>query len=348
MGDLCVGTPLDLCLEVRSFLKLLPAVPDLPTMSRQHAKSRTWMFTLNNYTDVEKAAVLGLPDLADNDVRYVCFGTETGAEGTPHLQGYIEFKVQHRLRHVRLILGGRVHAEAVKYPDEAWGYTRKDDEVPTNVETGNWFESGKRSGGQGTRSDLLAVKASIDGGASLDKIADQHFGTFLRYERALRSYIVLQQANKQRDLPRVLVLTGPTGTGKSVAARHWAGADAAYVANGPTGVWWGAYTGQKTVVFDDFYGWLPYSLLLRILDWTPLAVDTKGGQYPLSATRFIFTSNKPWHHWYDKIETSALQRRLEEFGWRWTCEKDLFSLEKGPTRWEIGDWGDTEVSQSAR
>lgn len=80
-------------------------------------------------------------------------------------------------------------------------------------------------------------------------------------------------------------------------------------------VFWNGYMGETTVIFDEFYGWIPYDSLLRILDWYPMNVETKGDFMPLSATKFIFTSNKPWEEWYPNINnTNALKRRIEEFG----------------------------------
>ena len=71
------------------------------------------------------------------------------------------------------------------------------------------------------------------------------------------------------------MLWGPSGTGKSrfVAAR-WP--DAFWKA--PESKWWDGYSGQETVVLDDFKDYaMPLVELQRLLDWYPLWVEVKGG-----------------------------------------------------------------------
>lgn len=80
-------------------------------------------------------------------------------------------------------------------------------------------------------------------------------------------------------------------------------------------LWWEGYVGQECVIIDEFYGWIQYDFLLRLLDRYPLRVEVKGGSVNMSATKFVFTSNKEWTQWYPGIDdTSALKRRLDEFG----------------------------------
>ncbi len=68
--------------------------------------------------------------------------------------------------------------------------------------------------------------------------------------------------------------------------------------------------GQSTIVFDDFYGWIPFSLLLRLLDRNPLNLNQKGTTSPCLATRFFFTSNAAPSMWYRNVAYDALDRRL--------------------------------------
>lgn len=71
----------------------------------------------------------------------------------------------------------------------------------------------------------------------------------------------------------VQCIWGPTGTGKSLKAftenkkAYWFPRpqnSACYALN---------LAEETTCIFDDFYGWLPYDLLLRITDRYPLALN---------------------------------------------------------------------------
>lgn len=74
-------------------------------------KSRTWCFTLNNYTTAEMVHLGGMD--ADK-VRYCIFGEEIGENGTPHLQGYIVFPNAVRMETVKQHVGARCHLEIAK------------------------------------------------------------------------------------------------------------------------------------------------------------------------------------------------------------------------------------------
>lgn len=61
--------------------------------SSQISPSVRWCFTLNNYTEDEK---LQISSIVPNFCKYYIVGEEVGENGTPHLQGYIEFKTKKR------------------------------------------------------------------------------------------------------------------------------------------------------------------------------------------------------------------------------------------------------------
>lgn len=75
--------------------------------------------------------------------------------------------------------------------------------------------------------------------------------------------------------------------------------------------WWDGYSGQHTVIIDEFYGQLRWSFVLQLLDRYPLRVETKGGCVPFVSRRIIITSNREPSQWYkSSIDPAPLLRRL--------------------------------------
>lgn len=89
------------------------------------SRAKNWVFTLNNPTDEEKDFVSGVIP-PNPQVEYLVYGRETGANGTPHLQGFIQFNTRKRLGQVRALLQ-RAHWERARgTPQQASLYCKKD------------------------------------------------------------------------------------------------------------------------------------------------------------------------------------------------------------------------------
>ena len=127
----------------------------------------------------------------------------------------------------------------------------------------------------------------------------------------------------------IILIIGPTRTGKSRAARTLSGVhleNGVEVANGvywkPPGEWWDDYDGEHTVVWDEFSGAsCAFRTLLRILDSYPLLVPIKGGFAQFRSRRVVFTSNIDPTEWYNyaelghpEWESNPLNARIRECG----------------------------------
>ncbi len=204
----------------------------------------------------------------------------------------------------------RAHWEARRGTrEQARDYARKEDtRVEGPWEFGDWID------GPGARTDLLSLKADIDAGADDTRLWQDHFGLMCRNTRAVQAYRSAKCATGRdaRKRPEAIVFWGYTGVGKSRRVRQLAGKDAYWVSNPgrSQSVWFDGYMGQSTLVFDDFYGWMPWSQLLRIIDRYPFNLNCKGSSSACCATRFFFTSNQHPSMWYPKMPYGTLERRL--------------------------------------
>ena len=80
-----------------------------PPNGKQISPSLRWCLTLNNYTSEE---VEEFSSIVRQYCRYGIVGYEQGEEGTPHLQGYIEFKT--KKRPMSIFGNKRIHWEKAK------------------------------------------------------------------------------------------------------------------------------------------------------------------------------------------------------------------------------------------
>lgn len=257
---------------------------------------RNWVFTLNNPT--------GQIQWQQHErVTYASWQKESGENGVPHYQGYLELSAPSSLEQMKEILQ-KAHWEPRQgSQQQAITYCTKSE---TRID-GPWEYGTPKC--QGTRNDLKEIKDKIANGATERKILEEHYNSWVRYNKAFKEHIRIVQP-KRNWKTEVYVAIGEPGTGKS----HWANEQGTETYFKQRSNWWDGYEGQDTVVIDDFYAWLPFDLLLRLCDKWPLLVETKGGQVNFTAKRIIFTSNTEPSEWYTNIKNfSAFERRVEHW-----------------------------------
>jgi len=272
-------------------------------------QARNYVFTVN-FADGD--VTLLLPEEFPLWVTYCCWQLELGLENfVLHYQGYLECSGKHSLAQLHAVPGFERAALMVRRgtQSQAIAYASKGD---TRVD-GPWFHGEPKE--QGKRSDLSAVKRAIDEGARADVLWDNHFGAMTRYHRSFSTYKRVK-APKRDWLTQFLVIIGPSGCGKTRLAREFF-SDAYWKSNTK---WWDEYDGQEYVVWDEFQGQYPFRDLLRVLDSSPLSVESKGSHVNFTAKWVVFTSNFHPRDWYDPVsirvdwDESPLRRRLSDFG----------------------------------
>lgn len=255
------------------------------------SRKRGYCFTYNNpRTGFEFFLELVF---GESQAKYLVYQLETGESGTPHVQGYIFWDKPQSFSQVKALLGDEVHIEAAKgTPAQNKTYCTK-----TTSRLGGPWEFGEFPQ-KGKRKDLEIIREKLDAGVSLSVVSQEHFGSFVRYSRGFKEYLLLNRP--QRNWPmEVTVYWGPSGVGKSrtILEEH----PGAYWKTKNSGQmqFWDGYNNEETIVIDEFYGWMSYDFLLRLTDRYPMSLEVKHGTVPIAARKILFTSNKHPRDWYN-------------------------------------------------
>jgi len=261
--------------------------------------TKNWCFTLNNPTSADAAGIQAAWD--GGKIRYYVFGRETGAGGTPHLQGYLVLKKVARLSAMAKMLP-RAHWEASRGTSaQAADYCKKD---------GDFIEEGTLPAAQGqSEKDRWdeARKAAKEG-----RMEDIPSDIYIRYVNNLHRIRALAQVVPES----VAVLDnwwyyGATGTGKSLAARTEN--PGYYIKN--KNKWWDGYADQPCVIIEE---WDPHysdslgSFLKEWADHHPFNAEVKGGTMCIRPPKLIVTSNYSMEDCFkDETLLLPLKRRFQ-------------------------------------
>lgn len=182
----------------------------------------------------------------------------------------------------------------------------------------------------------LSFKDELDKGVSPVELArdDRFFGPYIRYGKNLHRYA--EALNPPRvERTRGLVFYGDPGTFKSFSASLYERQFTVPRPHTNGATWFDGYSPAEhaVVVFDDFYGWVPYSTLLALVDRYQCSVQTKGGMANFSPQLCVFTSNTAPDTWYDftkpHMELGALQRRLDGIYHHYRTDVELNDVPAG-------------------
>jgi hypothetical protein len=262
---------------------------------------------LNNYTPADEAALKALP------FKYIVYGREIGDLGTPHLQGYVQFKMKFR------------RTALVKLLACHWEPAKADDSLNRKYCTkqGDFVELGERTV---LHSRLCPLTARIERNKRL-KSDDLEL---LVDEGVINITQVRSLVNARADLVVNRTLRkptatldwrdgespnrwywGPTGSGKSTLARM----DFPEAYDKACNKWWDGYDGVSPVIIDDFdkgHAALCHHLK-RWGDRYPFVGEVKGGTaYALRPPSVSVTSNyAPNSIWSASEDLAPIERRFK-------------------------------------
>lgn len=294
--------------------------------------SRYWCFTLHPKENQT------IPNVLPKDAKYCVYQLETGREGKTHYQGYIEFtnavRGGARAQWVKEFIPG-AHVEVkIATKELARHYCMKpcskdcdnkncvearsvnngriNWETTAPTELGTWNTTSE----QGKRKDVYEMYDMIKNGATAEDIKEANVGLYMRYSKVIQEMIA--ERSPKRDFKSLVeVHVGHAGTGKSRYIVDTYGDTAYWLSRSKNNVWWNGYKGQSIVAIDDFYGWIEFDYLLKLLDRYPVCGETKGGTVNIAPVKIIITSNVFPHKWYSRVfakceeHEAALARRIE-------------------------------------
>lgn len=250
---------------------------------------------------------MNLVTLYPGQVEYVIFGEEHTQEGqgTPHLQGYVEFRSKKRFGAVKDILTQRAHIEPRQGPQrEAIEYCKKE---------GKYWEFGAPIPEAGTNQwDFIKQEISL---GRTTTIYDRFPATYMRYRNAIE-----QEALENRPIltwdgdlqTKNTWIWGEAGVGKSKKVREIAGQDL-YPKN--CNKWWDGYRDQKNVVIEDLDPDRAKYLVQHLKVWLDrysFEAEVKGGTRLVNPDyKLWITSNySPEQCFQNPEDLEAIRRRL--------------------------------------
>lgn len=271
-----------------------------------------WKFTINLDDNDDYRPTHGLlPD----GVLYIVWQLERGGNTNHlHVEGYVRFESRKRMDTVkRFLQRPDAHLETCNGNEEQCREycTKEDTRVAEGEELGQYD---KNAGKRGRRSDLEAIAKKVDDGVDIDVIAREFPGDYMRYHAGIEAYkAVTYKPAAQRDV-RVLVLWGPTGTGKThrVMTKF---PDCYSVDQGRDP--WGAYTGQTTILMDEWTpeAW-PITTMNKILDKWKYQLDRRYRNTYAAWTLVVICTNCAPASFYqtepNQLLFLAFRRRIAE------------------------------------
>jgi len=231
--------------------------------------------------------------------RYMVIGYEVCPDtGRKHLQGYVAWENPRSLQKFQQDIGlKRFHYESTRgNPLQASDYCKKD---------GKFWEFGTLPT-QGERTDWQKAVNDLNNGNDIITVVSEQ-PQLLPAIRSLEKYKTLLSKSTHRDV-KVIFLIGSPGTGKT----RWAWENYPDLYTKPEGHWWDGYSGQKTILLDDYQGDISYTQFLKILDRYPINLPIKGGFTPAVYDTIIITSNTNYSRWYSDQAPNAIARRIHE------------------------------------
>lgn len=269
--------------------------------------SRNWCFTVQ-IADDDKEPVL--PNYDEKRMTFMVVQMEKApTTGKRHYQGYCNLVRSSRLTVVKKMFPPGTHLEVSR------GTAQQNVDYCTKSESrieGPWV-FGKMPE-QGKRMDAERLFEAVKSGDDDLALCEKYPGLMLRWYHGVQNwrFLLMQAASKEYREMEVLVLWGPTRTGKTRRAKEEL--PDAYLLHLSAGAeWWPGYQSETGLIIDDYKSQLPLHRLLQVLDGHQLSLPIKGGHLWALYSQVVITSNSHPMSWYPNatdLEREALMARF--------------------------------------
>lgn len=146
--------------------------------------NKTWMYTLNNYSEEEITQLANLSQVS----LHVCAKEIAPSTGTPHLQGRITFRKDYTFNMWKC-LNPRINVR-IAFMKEC-NYERKEGNIIIDIDNRK-----KKSGG----GDLSVIADAINEGNSINEIAEIYPSSFIRYHKGIeRLHELINNESEEAD-----------------------------------------------------------------------------------------------------------------------------------------------------
>lgn len=236
----------------------------------------------------------------------ICQKEKCPSTGRLHWQGYYECKTRKGKKgHQDNLCAPKCHVELAKgsAEDNIIYCSKSESKVDETFSHGKPVTHGQRN-------DIETIKDDIMNGMSLREIAEKHFENFIKYHKGIEKYYNLINYKERTWKTELVILVGPSRCGKtSHIIKEFP--ELYRLMRPQNSVWFDGYDNHEIMLIDEFYGWIPFDMLLNLTDHAKMNVEVKGGTKPFVAKRIYITSNDPPEKWYPNV--SNLPHRWEAF-----------------------------------
>lgn len=233
------------------------------TIPQPKNKVRGWLLTINNPTEEEIVSLKG------DDWEYMKYTVERGKKkNVLHIHAIVYYKNPRYFSSLKTKYP-RARIEVIKCMEKCIEYVGKED-----TRVAGPFEFGEKPS-QGRRNDLEDIALQIIKGKSVNELAFENPGTYVRYHRGLHALEDIKPGNHRTEMTKGIWYWGKTGVGKSHIIFDGYDEKTHYLWTND-GEWWDNYNGQEIVILNDFRGEIKYNMLLQLVDKWPMFVRRRG------------------------------------------------------------------------